>query len=61
MAWLSERKAAEDRPVVRQCHVYYVKTVDDDRVVMYYHPVQSVTTAMSWLTNKLLQATIVQQ
>ena len=30
-------------------------------MITYYYQVQSVTTAMSWLTNKLLQATIIQQ
>ena len=32
-AWLSERKTAEDYPIVRQGRVYYVKTVDDIRVI----------------------------
>ena len=35
-AWLSERKAAEDCPVVRRHLDYYVKIVDDDRVITYY-------------------------
>ena len=35
---LSERKAAEDRPMVRQRRVYHVNTVDDDRIYVSPSP-----------------------